>query len=71
MNKTNKTSTELKTPKVTLSDTAKKARKDSTKAKRAVLVGKNFDDLKASEKDVLLKSLLEMFALIDASGIVL
>jgi hypothetical protein len=45
--------------KITLSDSAKKLTAESVKDKRDPLVGKNWDDLKAAEKDALLKAVLE------------
>lgn len=68
MAKSNKKNTAQK---LVLSDTEKRQKKTSAKSKRAALAGKNFDDLKAGEKDALLKSLLESSGYIDATGIVL
>jgi hypothetical protein len=59
------------TPKLILSDTGKKQKKTVAKEKLTGLVGKSFDNLKAGEKDVLIKLLLEKSELINASGTVI
>ncbi len=59
------------TSKVVLSDAAKKLKKDGIKTKRSVLSGKNFDTLKAAEKDALLKSILEHLGWVDETGVII
>lgn len=58
----------IATAKVVLSDAAKKLKNNGVKTKRSALSGKNFDTLKAAEKDVLLKSILEHLGWVDETG---
>jgi hypothetical protein len=57
--------------KVILSEADKKIKKDSVRNKRGLLTGKNWDTLKAKEKDDLLRLACEKAELIDAAGTVL
>jgi len=57
-------------PKVVLSDTEKKQRKDSSKGKRTALSGKKYDDLKPAEKDRLIKAYLQSQGWLDETDTV-
>jgi len=66
-----KNNKQVKNKKITLSDDGKKQQNASSKGKLAGLAGKKWDDLKAKEKDDILKSIAEQFGLIDAGGAVI
>lgn len=57
--------------KVVLSDAAEKLKKDSVKLKRLAFSGKNFDTLKADEKDALLKAILEYHGWVNKAGVII
>jgi len=54
--------------KIILGDADKKSKKEAIKNKRNALTGKNWDALKAKEKDDLLKLACEKAELINAAG---
>ena len=56
------------TAKIVLGDSDKWTRKIDRETKRKTLTGKNWDTLKAKEKDDLLKLVCEQAGLIDALG---
>jgi hypothetical protein len=66
-----KTDKKPDSPKIVLSDSSKKTKRENLKGKKSKLSGKDYDTLNAAGKETLNKAALELLGLIDENNIVI